>query len=107
MAPLARRGEEASLLKEALDEANARCEDLRCKLQAAVLTMSTGPVCPSDGIGYSDVPLIMRSAAADGTLLQPDRPATAIDAYYDHRAFGASATVVECRKEECDGRFAI
>jgi len=45
------------------------------RLQAVVSTLSTGPVAPSDEIGMSDVQLILRSCAADGKLLQPDRPA--------------------------------
>ena len=58
------------------------------RLQAAVITLSKGPVCPSDAIGKSDVPLIMRSAMSDGTLLQPARPATQIDATFAAKAFG-------------------
>ena len=50
------------------------------RLQAVVSTLSTGPVAISDRIGQSDVGLILRSCAADGTLLQPDRPATRTDA---------------------------
>lgn len=45
------------------------------RLQAAVSTLSNGPVAPSDKIGGSDAALIMRSCAADGKLLKPDRPA--------------------------------
>jgi hypothetical protein len=50
-------------------------------LHSAVSTLSAGPVTPSDGIGYSDVELIMRSCRADGKLLQPSRPATYTDEY--------------------------
>ena len=60
------------------------------RLQAAVITLSKGPVCPSDAIGKSDVPLIMRSAMADGTLLQPARPATQIDSAFAASAFNTS-----------------
>jgi len=49
------------------------------RLQAAVLTLTKGPVCPSDGVNRSDVGLIMRAAATDGTLLSPGRPATKLD----------------------------
>lgn len=49
------------------------------RLQAAVLTLTKGPVCPSDGVNRSDVGLIMRAAADDGTLLSPGRPATKLD----------------------------
>ena len=49
------------------------------RLQAAVLTLTKGPVCPSDGVNRSNVGLIMRAAAADGMLLSPGRPATKLD----------------------------
>jgi hypothetical protein len=49
------------------------------RIQAAVITLSKGPVAPSDAVNRSDVPLIMRSCMADGTLLQPSRPATKLD----------------------------
>jgi hypothetical protein len=55
-----------------------------------VLTLSKGPVCPSDAIGRSDAALIMRSAMADGTLLQPSRPATMIDTAFVAKALGAA-----------------
>jgi len=44
-----------------------------------VSTLSTGPVAVSDGVGNSDRDLILRSCAADGKLLQPDRPAVRTD----------------------------
>ena len=40
------------------------------RLQAAVSTISAGPVAPSDMIGASNVPLIMMSCMKDGRLLQ-------------------------------------
>ena len=40
------------------------------RLQAAVSTLSTGPVAPSDGLGFSDPALILRSCMSDGALLQ-------------------------------------
>ena len=46
------------------------------RLQAAASTLSAGPVAPSDPVGASDVELILKSCAADGKLLRPDRPAT-------------------------------
>ncbi|XP_041369682.1 uncharacterized protein LOC121383654 [Gigantopelta aegis] len=49
-------------------------------LNAAVATLSTGPVGPSDMIGALNTSLIMRSVNADGLILKPSRPATAIDA---------------------------
>ena len=53
--------------------------EMHPRLQSAVLTLTKGPVCPSDKIGLSDRVLIMRSAMEDGTLLQPGRPATQLD----------------------------
>ena len=52
------------------------------RLQAAVLTLSTGPVAPGDAVGASNPDLIMRSCNAEGRLLMPDRPATAINAQF-------------------------
>eukprot|EP00908_Phaeocystis_cordata_P008464 Transcript_19140.p3 GENE.Transcript_19140~~Transcript_19140.p3 ORF type:complete len:353 (-),score=104.70 Transcript_19140:44-1102(-) len=49
-------------------------------LQAAVATLSRGPVMPSDAVGHSDASLIKRSAMADGTLLHPGTPAVLVDA---------------------------
>ena len=43
------------------------------RLQAAVITLTKGPVAPSDAVGMSDRRLIMRSSTSDGTLLQPGR----------------------------------
>ncbi len=40
------------------------------RLQAAISTISAGPVAPSDKIGYSDAALIMMSCMKDGRLLQ-------------------------------------
>lgn len=49
------------------------------RLQSAVTALSAGPVAIADGIGYSDVELIMKSCMKDGRLLQPSSPATMID----------------------------
>ncbi|XP_025087035.1 uncharacterized protein LOC112559815 isoform X2 [Pomacea canaliculata] len=49
------------------------------ELQAAVATLSTGPVGPSDMIGYTRVDTLLQCCRADGKILQPDKPATAID----------------------------
>ena len=59
------------------------------RIQSAVITMSRGPVAPSDQNGKSDVALIMRSCMKDGTLLQLDRPAFALDAQLRQHALGA------------------
>lgn len=48
------------------------------ELQAAVATLSAGAVMPNDGVGRGDAALIRRSCMADGTLLQPARPAVAL-----------------------------
>ena len=63
------------------------------RLQSAVSTLSTGPVAPSDKIGYSDVALIMKSTTAGGKLLAPDTPATLIDsAFYKMAGIGNGPT---------------
>jgi hypothetical protein len=50
------------------------------QLQAFVVGLSTGPNGPSDGIGYTNSTLVMSTVRADGVTLQPDRPATTMDA---------------------------
>ncbi|CAH1277104.1 Hypp9481 [Branchiostoma lanceolatum] len=57
------------------------------RLQAAVATLSAGPVGPSDMVKGADVNLIMRSCNAEGLLLKPSRPATAIDLQIAQKAF--------------------
>lgn len=54
-------------------------------MTSAVLTR--GPVSPADKIGLANRDIIMRSCTANGRLLQPDRPATAIDAQFVKLAF--------------------
>ena len=51
-----------------------------CELNAIVATMSTGPVGPSDGEGQTNTTRIMQTCAANGRLLQPNKPMTTIDA---------------------------
>lgn len=58
-------------------------------LNAAVATLSRGPVTPADGIGHFNASLIMRACMADGQLLQPDAPALALDTQIRRLAFGA------------------
>jgi len=70
------------------------------RLQAAVSTLTKGPVCPSDKIGLSDRALIMRSAMSDGTLLQPSRPATQLDMMFVNAAFGETAAAAATAEEE-------
>ena len=50
------------------------------QLQAFVIGLSTGPNGPSDGIGYTNASLVLSTVRADGLTLQPDRPATTMDA---------------------------
>ena len=64
------------------------------ELEACVATLSTGPVTPGDGIGYTNVSLVMRSCSTSGMLLQPDRPATAVDATMLQQAFGSGGPQV-------------
>lgn len=54
-----------------------------------MLSLSSGPVTPSDKIGDSNAELIMRGSTKAGTLLSASRPATAIDAYFVQNAFGS------------------
>ena len=48
-------------------------------LHVTLALFSTGPVGISDGPGFTDGELIRRTISADGTLLQPSRPATLVD----------------------------
>ncbi|XP_048245186.1 uncharacterized protein LOC124119104 [Haliotis rufescens] len=57
-------------------------------LLAVVSTLSTGPVGISDMIGGSNKSLIMKSVNADGLILKPSRPATAIDNTIRRMAWG-------------------
>jgi len=61
------------------------------RLQSVVLTLTKGPVAPSDGVHCSDAKLIMRSATADGTLLQPSTPAKKLDRAILAAALGGPA----------------
>eukprot|EP00038_Savillea_parva_P003881 m.131333 g.131333 ORF g.131333 m.131333 type:complete len:864 (-) comp11310_c0_seq2:981-3572(-) len=56
-------------------------------LQSAVLSLSDGPVCPSDAVGASNASLILRACDASGRLLRPHQPARAIDAQFTSAAF--------------------
>jgi hypothetical protein len=62
------------------------------RLHAAVASLSTGPVIPSDKIGASDVGLIMRSCDKAGRLLTPDRPAVTLDSHFLRAAFERHGT---------------
>lgn len=63
------------------------------EMQAAVLAYSTGPVAASDKVGKSNVTRILGTCTKDGTLLQPTRPATTIDACLLQAAFGSGGPV--------------
>eukprot|EP00047_Mylnosiga_fluctuans_P005404 m.240269 g.240269 ORF g.240269 m.240269 type:complete len:744 (+) comp13641_c0_seq1:87-2318(+) len=65
------------------------------RLQAAVSSLSTGPVAPADKIGLSNAALIKMACMSDGTLLQPDAPAMAIDAQFIQQAFGSGGAAGE------------
>ena len=58
------------------------------EMQVAIASYSTGPVTPSDGVGFTNVSLVKMSCTQNGTLLQPTRPMSAIDACYGGDAFG-------------------
>ena len=62
-----------------------------CHSQATISAYSTGPVQPSDAVNKSDARLIRSTCTASGTLLQPSRPASAIDACLAQAAFGGGA----------------
>ena len=61
------------------------------EIQAAIATLSTGPVYPGDKLGYTNVALLAMSHRADGLLLKPDRPAFTLDSSYVERVWGAAA----------------
>ena len=58
----------------------ANATEITPSLHNAASVLSAGPVTPGDSVGMSDVAQIMRACMASGRLLQPARPATALDA---------------------------
>ncbi|XP_050418345.2 uncharacterized protein LOC126831737 [Patella vulgata] len=56
-------------------------------LQLTVSVLTTGPVGPSDGIGFTNVDLLMRCCNKEGLILKPDLPALAIDNQIRQEAF--------------------
>ncbi|XP_078489098.1 uncharacterized protein LOC100181073 isoform X2 [Ciona intestinalis] len=58
-------------------------------LQAAISTLSKGPVGPSDGIGNTDRNLLMKCCRLDGLILKPSRPITSTDETIMKLAFPA------------------
>jgi len=57
-------------------------------LELMVSTLTTGPVGPSDLIGSENRANILSTCSADGVILKPSVPATALDATFARRAFG-------------------
>ena len=51
-------------------------------LQAAVATLSTGPVAVGDKPENLDADVILRSCRGDGLILSPSKPLTAVDRYF-------------------------
>jgi hypothetical protein len=65
-------------------------------LDAALATLSLGPVGISDGLGGTNVSLIAQAfrCANDSTLLRPSRPISWVDSVFVNRTFGAAAADV-------------
>eukprot|EP01084_Bolivina_argentea_P134749 237578_1 len=75
------------------------------ELHAMVAVFSKGPTGISDRSGYSNATLIMRLCRADGRLLQPMRPITAIDDQFVYDVFdGKSINVWSTEFGAYDGR---
>ncbi|KAK6196067.1 hypothetical protein SNE40_001362 [Patella caerulea] len=72
---------------------NPKYPDLKethAELQAAVATLSTGPVGPGDMINKTNATLVMQCCRYDGMILQTSRPAKAIDAQIKQMALGGN-----------------
>ena len=52
------------------------------ELNMMIATLSTGPVILADKAGDTNATLVHRSVRGDGLILQPDKPATSIDATF-------------------------
>ena len=55
-------------------------------LQVLITTLTAGPVGLADEIGYTNASLLLQTCTSNGTLLQPDKPATPIDAMFSPSA---------------------
>jgi len=77
-----------SVAKQSGSKWGPNTKEPHSRLQAAAISLTTGPVAPSDKIGLSNVSLIMRSCNSAGLLLTPDRPATEIDEHFVQAVFG-------------------
>jgi hypothetical protein len=53
-----------------------------CELNAIVATLSTGPVSLADKAGDTNATIVSRCVRSDGRILQPDKPATAVDSTF-------------------------
>ena len=80
-----------STAQEPGSSCGANATEVTPSLHNAASVYSAGPVAPGDGVGLSDVAQILRACNAAGRLLQPSRPATAIDAQVAGDVFGAGA----------------
>ena len=54
--------------------------------QVIITTLTAGPVGIADEIGRTNVTLVLQACTVNGTLLQPDKPATPIDAMFSPSA---------------------
>jgi hypothetical protein len=63
-----------------------------CELNAIVATLSTGPVSIADKAGDTNVTLVSRCVRSDGRILQPDKPATAVDSMFVHNGSNPERT---------------
>lgn len=61
------------------------------ELQAAVATLSAGPVTINDGADLTNASLVAMSCRSDGMILKPARPATALDQTLREAAFSPSS----------------
>jgi len=57
-------------------------ESAAAELHVVLALMSTGPVGISDAIGMTNATLLRRTISADGSLLQPSKPITAVDSTF-------------------------
>jgi hypothetical protein len=56
------------------------------ELQMLITTLTAGPVGIADEIGFTNATLVLQTCTANGTLLQPDKPSTPIDAMFSPSA---------------------
>ena len=59
------------------------------EMEAAIAVMSRGPVHSGDRVGAMNKTLLLMTCASDGSLLQPSRPASVVDAAYAQAALGS------------------